>query len=155
MKHGGGSVMICNCFSGFGMGSFHEIDVKMDRFMYRDILQNIMMPHADWEMPLLWMFQHDNDPKHTSKLVKDWILENGIQTLDWPAQSPDFNPIENLFGVLKRRVAGQNFNNKRILKQSLENEWKRIPLDIIRHLIDSMHSRCLLVIKNNDYYKKY
>lgn len=94
VKHGGGSIMIWACFSGFGIGPFHEIEGIMDRFKYRDILANVMMPHSEWEMPLRWIFQHHKDRKHTSKLVKEWLAENGVQTLDWPAQSPDLNPIE-------------------------------------------------------------
>ncbi len=41
-------------------------------------------------------FQHDNDPKHTSNLVKEYLNEQEYQVLDWPPQFPDLNPIENM-----------------------------------------------------------
>lgn len=69
IKHGGGNFMAWTCFLGTGVGPFIEIDTKMDRFVHRNILESHMLPYAEWEMPLRWVFQQDNDPKHTSKLV--------------------------------------------------------------------------------------
>ena len=48
--------------------------------------------------------QQDNDPKHTSKCTRDYLSDKKILTLDWPAQSPDINHIENLWHVLKVEV---------------------------------------------------
>lgn len=85
VKHGGGSVMVWGCFSGNGVGPLHEIDGIMDRFVYRDILQNVMYPYADEEMPIRWVYQHDNDPKHTAKVVKSWLQEHNVSVLNWPS----------------------------------------------------------------------
>lgn len=106
-------------------------------------------------MPIKWIFQHDNDPSHTALYVKDWIRCNGIELLDWPPQYPDLNPIENLFGILKRLVAGQRYKNKSELFETLKEEWLKKPQSTICNLISSMPRRCVEVFKNKGSYTKY
>ena len=58
-----------------------------------------MLPYGEEEMPLKRVFQQDNNTKHTSKRATSWFQMKRIEVTEWPAQSPDLKPIENLRGV--------------------------------------------------------
>ena len=155
VKHGGGSVMLWGCFSSFGTGPVFNITQNMDRFLYLDILKNTMLPYAEDNLPLRWVFQHDNDPKHKCKLVTEWLEKEKVKVLKWPSQSPDLNPIENLWEALKRKVSGHNVRNKGQFLEILKEAWESISPEIIETLIESMPRRLREVIKNKGYATHY
>lgn len=73
VKQGGGSVMVWGAFSAYGVAPLVQIEGRMNGIMYREILQNNLLQYATAKFGSSWIFQHDNDPKHTSAVVKKWL----------------------------------------------------------------------------------
>jgi len=155
VKHGGGRIMIWGSFSWYGVGPIYWIKQNMDQHEYCNIMEKIMLPYATEQMPVGWILQQDNDPKHTSKKAKQFFEDNNISVLEWPAQSPDLNPIENLWSELKASVGQYKISNKDQLWDVVQREWAAICVEKCQRLIDSMPRRCEAVKKSRGYATRY
>ena len=136
VKHGGGNLMLWGCFSAKGTGQLHRNEGRMNGVMYWEILGDNLLPSVRaLKMGRGWIFQHDNDPKHTAKATKEWLKKKHIKVLEWPSQSPDQNPIKNLWTELKLRVAKRQPRNLKDLERICKEEWTKIPPKICANLL--------------------
>ncbi|KAJ8894207.1 hypothetical protein PR048_006817 [Dryococelus australis] len=111
---------------------------------YCNILDNEMLP-------TLWRFygmdpcyfQDDNARCHVPRATMQWYADNNVRRLDWPAQSSDLNPIEHLCDELVRRVRARQARPKSTaqLVEWLQEEWRRIPVDVLQTLVEGMPYR--------------
>ena len=113
-----------------------------------------MEPYSVENLQLNWIFMHDNDLKHKSKSVTKWITEKKIRVSNWLAQSPDLNPIENLWYEVKK-VKQMNVKNKEELWRAVQKAWNKKPVEKCQHLVESIPRRCQAVIKTKVFLTKY
>jgi transposase len=155
-KHGGGHLNVWGCFSASGVGSLKWVTGSMKATNYHGILTRRVLPvlrsRSVQEPELVWLFQHDNASVHTAsectKYLKKRETEEGFKVLDWPSQSPDLNPIENLWSILKasmKKRLGPPKNKEELWAQLLV-EWTHLKDDLLARLVDSMPQRCQDVI---------
>lgn len=160
VKHGGGNnLMVWGCMGWNGVGKLVEVEGIMDARQYCDILDEGVVESfekLDMEEGERY-FQQDNDPKHTSKLATTWFLDNNILVIQWPAQSPDLNPIEHLWFHIKRKLQEYEIPPKGVheLWERVAKEWNEIPPEVCQRLIESMPRRVAAVIKAKGGHTKY
>ncbi len=149
-----GSVLMWGCMSAAGVGELHFIDGIMNSQMYCSILKEKVLPSLR-ALSRRALFQHDNDPKHTSKATVGFLKKNRVKVIQWPSMSPDLNPIKHLWGILKRQVEHHSPSSIQSLKEVILEEWKKIDLAKCRQHVHSMPRRLGAVIKNHGGHTKY
>lgn len=149
------SVMVWGCFSHLGVGKLVIVDKNVNSAVYIDLLnENLLDSVSKMGLPD-FHFQHDNAPAHRSKLTKDFLKEIGVEVLDWPAQSPDLNPIENLWAYLKKLVYARSPRTLEELKEFILDEWRKIPQELCDRLVKSFNDRILQCYNRNGSHTDY
>ncbi len=150
------SVMIWAAMSSAGVGPLCFLKSTVNAAIYQEILEHFMLPSADKLYgDADFIFQQDLAPAHTAKGTKSWFSDHGVTVLDWPANSPDLNPIENLWGIVKRKMRDTRPNNADDLKATVKETWASIPPQQCHKLITSMPRRIEAVIKAKGAPTKY
>jgi len=148
VKHGGGSIVIWGCFAWSGVENLVKITGILTTNMYIDILrQNLEASLLQVGLEDNFVFQQDNDPKHTAKITQTFFKSNRIKFLDWPPQSPDLNPIENLWSILDKKVDKTGVTNTENYFVALKEAWKELDKKYLQNLVESMPKRLQAVIK--------
>ncbi|KAG0762711.1 hypothetical protein G6F63_012672 [Rhizopus arrhizus] len=159
VKHDGGSIMLWSTITYAGVGWMCKINGNMEKELYKEILEDELERTIEYGVSKLGferhqvIFQHDNDPKHTSKVVKEYLQKQSYTVLQWPAQSPDLNPIENMWSLLKRRL-----NDYETAPKGMNELYERVTkvwYDLMKpeecqKVIESMPQRIYKCIQNKE-----
>lgn len=146
-------VMIWGCMSHHGFGRIHVVTGMMNSQQYIDVLRSRLIPQAAEWYPDNWVFQQDNAPCHTSKAVKRVMTDEGLVVLPWPSNSPDMNPIETLWAVLKNKLRQKTIASRQALINEIlnigvrDNEVSRQLTETARKLVAGMPDRIRALIE--------
>ena len=124
----------------------------------QEILDRVVLPHSDDHRLLTRpVYMYDNAWPLRSRAVIDFLRWSAITTLPWPARSPDMNPIEHLWDIFGHRVCERlpPVQTLAQLKQTLHEEWRRLPQRHIQRLIHGMRKRVNTVIAVAGRYTRY
>lgn len=150
---GGGSVMVWAAFSFYGRSTLVVLRGKQKAEDYCSVLDKYLHPlmgkHIKNERGVL--FQQDNAPIHTAFLTRDWLRFNFVRVMEWPARSPDLNPIENVWGAMVRDVyeGGKQYFSVSELQSAVVRAWNSISSTLHQRLVSSMPKRCIETLQNN------
>ncbi|GFT21212.1 transposable element Tcb1 transposase [Trichonephila clavipes] len=143
--------MVWGCMSSHGVGRLHIVSGTVKAMDYIKILQNKLLPTAkDLFGNQSWIFQDDKAPCHHAKVVQKWWEDHTVNRMNWPGQSPNLNPTENLWLKIGYEISKKKPLNKCELIEALIFSFNHIiTKDLLLKLVHSMPKRCRAVTKAN------
>jgi transposase len=149
-------IHVWGCFSSLGFGSLFIFENNLNSQILIKIYKNHLLKSAqEWfgPNPNTWWLLEDNDPKHTSKMATKYRLENKIQKLDFPPYSPDLNPIENIWGIMKNIISQNQITSTIMLKKKINQIWKEFDPSLALKLSKKFNSQTHMVFLNKGKFK--
>lgn len=148
VQQGGISVMFWGCFSRVGLGPLVALEGNLNSVKYLDLLENVLLPELNAvDTPMVFM--QDNAPSHSAGIVSQFFDQHDIERLVWPPQSPDINPIENLWAIIKAKMQ-KKFPIPKTRDELIEQVfaiWSDIDMQLLEKLSDSIFKRMEEVLK--------
>ena len=157
-RYGGGSFMVWAGISAQGKTDLHVIDngtLKAGRYV-NEILDVHVRPYAGAIGPD-FILMDDNARAHRARITNRYLEQAAIVRLDWPARSPDLNPIEHAWDMLQKAISSRQVQpaTVRELREALIEEWAQLPQHKLRRLIGSMRRRCQAEINAQGHHTRY
>lgn len=158
MRQGnGGSIHVWGAIHHGGKSALTILEGNVTGVSYRQLLTDVALPYVRGVFGENFVWQQDNAPAHRSRVVAEYLDQEDVTVLPWPACSPDCNPIENCWDRLKRDVHAMQPHpqNLRELGVALRTTWDNIDVEYINTLVDSMERRVASVVQCNGRHIQY
>ena len=133
-------LMVWGSFSYYGLGELVFLPPKttMDQWSYLNLLYDYGQDSMD--KCNADVFQQDGAPCHRAKTVTDFFNQCEVDLLkNWPGNSPDISPIENLWAIMKAELRKKNITSEPQLREELRMLWRNIPLNTCQRLSFCRH----------------
>lgn len=151
--------MICSVICAKGVGSLYFVDGSMNSQQYLQVIQQELLPQIqNWfRKTERFQFMQDGAPCHRAKMITNYLNTQKVSILDWPDNSPDMNPIENVWNVLKDEFGKEKVTTKAESIDKIKYLWfhnakmNQTAINGVR----SMEDRVRMLLKNNGKWIKY
>ena len=143
------SVMVWVGIGKLGLTSLLEITGRITSAKYCELLQEGLLESNIGQSGIPFVMQQDNARVHTSAYTKTWLRQNRVTVMDFPAASPDLNPIENVWQVVKDRVEKLEPKDMGEWKRVIHETWTELSEELIDNLVNSMPRRIKQCIARN------
>lgn len=151
--------MVWSCISSKGMGFLNTIQGTLKQDQYKEILNCHLLPQLESWYPdgQESFFMHDSAPCHKARSVTEFLEQKNVKILQWPGNSPDMNPIENLWEMTKRELGNYLIANKEELISKLNQVWNQSEKlkESVKSCINSMPDRIKALIAAKGCVTKY
>jgi hypothetical protein len=125
---------------------------------FQKVLAEVLVPDAESIFDGMgelanWSLLMDRAPSHAAKKTKQWLTENEVNIIEkWPGNSPDLNPIENVWGWMKKRIYRRDIKTLDELNHAIDEAWEAVPEVMLTRLMAGMGKRLQKVIDNEGKY---
>ena len=154
--------MVWSAFSKRGKAAMVFVHGKQNGKDHTETLKTHLLPYIDEKFTkkdgVKPLFQQDRASIHMAKVAQSWLQAQDFEIMDWAAQSPDLNPMENAWGILTQKVYGgdtKQYQSKKALKAAILKAWDEVEQSTLDKLVDSFETRLRECIKVKGKKTKY
>lgn len=138
VRRPGPHILVWGAIRRSGVGPLVRFDGNVTARRYIEVL-NQVVPQIQMNRNFMWM--QDNATPHRARCVQQYFADHHIRLLDWPPNSPDLNPMENIWGFISQNMSRSHITTTVQLWHRLQQFWGTISVEQCQHLIDSMPVR--------------
>ncbi len=146
----GGGVMFWGAISDKGKILLSRLEGKITSFSFKFFLEHKAIPAIENVMGKSYIFMQDNAPAHKGEALK-FLQKSNISILDWPPQSPDINPIEQVWMWMQSKIGPKQFISQYELIDYIMDLWEKMPNELIQKFVKSIPDRLQWIEDNEGY----